>query len=217
MQEATQNPSERDFDVLAERFFSQPPHAWEIEQDDWQAEPLSSIERVAMLTTVAPVMAVLAVATALLFPESQPMSSSAMSVAPLHDESPSFAGDPQTPLVSALPAAPSPVLEAVAQLELKPLERRVAPLTVAALPRRSSKTRAAVKRARRLLDAGDPQAARDLARDVVRRAPGEAAGYIVLAGALDKLGDRAGVSATFRTCAQRATDKLASACKSLAR
>jgi hypothetical protein len=39
----------------------------------------------------------------------------------------------------------------------------------------------------------------------------------VLAAALDKLGDRAGKAAAFRSCAQLATDSLAASCKALAR
>ena len=146
-------------------FFSQPPEAWEIDQDDWQPEPMSSIQRVAMLATVAPVMAVLAVAIALLFPEPQLVSSSAMSVVPPRDERPLSAVETQARLISTAHAVATPltpVTKALTQLEVKALER-------SASPRRSSKTRSAVMRARRLLDADDAQAARALARDAARR------------------------------------------------
>lgn len=52
-----------ELDDVSERFFSQPPLA----HDDWQLAPLSSLERIAMLITAAPAMAVVAVAITLLF------------------------------------------------------------------------------------------------------------------------------------------------------
>jgi hypothetical protein len=65
--EAIQDSTEIETEALAEeRFFSQPPPAWEIETEDWRAQPLSSLERIAMLTTVAPVMAVFVVAITLM-------------------------------------------------------------------------------------------------------------------------------------------------------
>jgi len=64
-QDASQNPAgfELELDDVAERFFSQAPLA----RDDWQLPPLSSVERIAMLTTAAPAMAIIAVAITLLF------------------------------------------------------------------------------------------------------------------------------------------------------
>lgn len=57
-----------ELDAVAERFFSEPPPppTWPSLHEDWQAEPLSSLERVAMLTTAAPGMAMLAVGLTLL-------------------------------------------------------------------------------------------------------------------------------------------------------
>ena len=59
---------ELELDPVAEQFFSSPPTppAWLSAHDDWQAEPLTSLERVAMLTTAAPGMAMLAVGLTLL-------------------------------------------------------------------------------------------------------------------------------------------------------
>jgi hypothetical protein len=66
-QDATQDPgdfaADLELDDVSERFFSQAPLAL----DDWQLPPLSSLERIAMLTTAAPAMAVIAVAITLLF------------------------------------------------------------------------------------------------------------------------------------------------------
>ena len=68
MQDATHNPSEYEFDVTAERFFSQPPSGLESEDDDdWQLPPLSSFERLVMLMTVAPLVISIAAAITLLF------------------------------------------------------------------------------------------------------------------------------------------------------
>ena len=67
------------------------------------------------------------------------------------------------------------------------------------------------------LDAGDPQQARDLALDAIERRPEQAGGYIVLAGALDALGDKEGKKAAFQRCVEHATDSLVAACKALAR
>jgi uncharacterized membrane-anchored protein len=76
---------------------------------------------------------------------------------------------------------------------------------------------AVITQARRALHAGDPRRARELAQRAIRLAPTRAAPYIVLAGALDALGDRAAMRATFRSCVDRAQDPLASACQTLAR
>jgi hypothetical protein len=66
-QDASQNPAgfalELELDDVSERFFSQAPLA----RDDWQLPPLSSLQRIAMLTTAAPAMAMIAVAITLLF------------------------------------------------------------------------------------------------------------------------------------------------------
>jgi hypothetical protein len=224
MQDGTQGASERetelDFDPIAERFFSQPPRPCEIVHDDWQAEPLSSLERVAMLTTVAPAMAMLAVAITWLI--SDPLlAASANSAARLE----------------AVPIAESIAVELVATPPVEVHAFQVPPVNVLAAPTehgaaqlaaparaarslaapRRAKTASAAKRARQRLDAGDPAGARDLARDAVRSAPDRAAGYIVLAAALDKLGDRAGKVAAFRSCVQLATDSLAASCRALAR
>lgn len=216
MQEATPIPNEGDFDVLTERFFSQPPPVWlsahDEAHDDWQPEPMSSIERVAMMTTAAPAMAILAVAVTLLS-DSLLVAVPRPSVMPIEPPQVHVAAElqgtssqePAKPLaVSAPTFAPAPVAQAA--------QPAAAPPT-----RRARKHDSGAKRARQLLDAGNTLAARDFARDVIRRAPARAEGYIVLAAALDKLGDRAGMNATFRECAQLATDPLASACKSLAR
>jgi hypothetical protein len=56
-----------------------------------------------------------------------------------------------------------------------------------------------------------------LAERVVQLDPARAGGYIVLGGALDALGDRAGMSAAFRKCSENARDGLVTACRSLAR
>jgi Flp pilus assembly protein TadD len=98
-----------------------------------------------------------------------------------------------------------------------PIAEPIAIESIAAPPVEAHTPVPPVKRARQRLDAGDAAGARDLARDAVRSAPDRAAGYIVLAAALDKLGDRAGKAAAFRSCAQLATDSLAASCKALAR
>ena len=67
MQDATHNPSEYEFDVVAERFFSEPPQAAESDDDEWQLQPLSSFERLVMLMTVAPLIMSIAVTIMLLF------------------------------------------------------------------------------------------------------------------------------------------------------
>ena len=231
MQDATHGASEQehdfDFDPVAERFFSRPPEPCEIVHDDWQPEPLSPLERVAMLTTVAPAMAMLAVAVTWLL--SDPLLAASAkhaagesalptleSIAPemieAHVPEPLPLAAP--PVLAVLAAPEAPTAHAVAQ----PIAHLAQPMKAArrAGPRRT-KSSSPAKRARQLLDAGNAAGARDLAREAVRSTPDRAAGYIVLAAALDKLGDRAGKAATFRSCAQLATDPLASACKSLAR
>lgn len=226
MQDGTQGASERelelDFDPIAERFFSQPPQPCEIVHDDWQAEPMSSLERVAMLTTAAPAMAMLAVAITWLI--SEPLLAASAKSAARHEAAP--IAEPiaievvaAPPIEVRAPEAPPVIVAAtpvpIEHVAAQPAEaRRVARSSAA--PRRS-KTSSAAKRARQRLDAGDATGARDLARDAVRSAPDRAAGYIVLAAALDKLGDRAGKAAAFRSCAQLATDSLAASCKALAR
>jgi hypothetical protein len=216
MQEATPIPNEGDFDVLTERFFSQPPPEWlsahDAAHDDWQPEPMSSIERVAMLTTAAPAMAMLAVAVTLLsdslliaVPRPVAMPIEPPQVHVTADLQVASSQEPAKPVAISAPTfVPTPITQVQPAAALPP-------------PRRARKHDSGAKRARQLLDAGNALAARDFARDVVRRAPARAEGYIVLAAALDKLGDRAGMNATFRECARLATDPLASACKSLAR
>jgi hypothetical protein len=222
MHDGTQGASERelelDFDPIAERFFSQPPQPCEIAHDDWQPEPMSSLERVAMLTTAAPAMAMLAVAVTWLI--SDPLlAASAKNAAQV---AASIVEPLVIPPVAIPPVAPSavevPVAAPVAPSEhvaAQPAEPKRVTRSPAAS--RRSKNPSAAKRARQRLDAGDAAGARDLAREAVRSAPERAAGYIVLAAALDKLGDRAGKAATFRSCAQLATDSLAVSCKALAR
>jgi hypothetical protein len=239
MQDAAPIPNEGELDVLAERFFSQPPAAWESAHDsahdDWQPEPMSSIERVAMLTTAAPAMAMLAVAVTLLSdllliavprPSAQPIEAPHAHVAAgllLSNGDVATREDRAKNLALSAPArglavAPAPVPALVTQPQAAISQAAVAARPSAASPRRRARKHdAGAKRARQLLDAGDAKAARDIARDVVRRLPARAEGYIVLAAALDELGDRAGRNATFGECAKLATDPLASACRSLAR
>lgn len=214
MQDAAPIPNEGEFDVQAEGFFSQPPAAWESAHDsahdDWQPEPMSSLERVAMLTTAAPAMAMLAVAVTLL-------SNSVLVAVPRPRPTPIEAPPMHVP--AELSVANGDI--AVPENSAKNLAVSAPmPVPASAVPpprRRARKHDAGAKRARQLLDAGDAQAARDLARDVIRRAPARAEGYIVLAAALDKLGDRSGRNAAFGECTKLATDPLASACTSLAR
>jgi hypothetical protein len=215
MHEATPSPSEGDFDVLTERFFSQPPQEWLSAHgeahDDWQPEPMSSIERVAMMTTAAPAMAMLAVAVTLLsdslfvaVPRPFVMPIEPPQVQAAAEQQETSSQEPAKPVAISAPTfEPTPVTHD---------QQAAAPP-----PRRARKHDSGAKRARQLLDSGNALAARDFARDVIRRAPARAEGYVVLAAALDKLGDRAGMNATFRECAKLATDPLASACKSLAR
>jgi hypothetical protein len=207
--------TEQESEALAEQFFSQPPTAWEI---DWHAEPMSSLERVAMLTTVAPLMAVLAVAVTLVASElsarapepravaaSMPwVSSVALPAEPVIESAPATAPSAELATEPALVAEAPAITKAARALPVKP--------AVAAKP-----ANAPLVRARKALSAGDAFFARELAQQAVQDAPDEAAAYIVLAGAYDKLGDRSRMHATFRTCAERAQDKLAEACKSLAR
>jgi len=216
MQEATPIPNEGDFDVLTERFFSQPPPVWlsahDEAHDDWQPAPMSSIERVAMLTTAAPAMAMLAVAVTLLS-DSLLVAVPRPSVMPIEPPQVHVAAELQE-TSSQQPAKPVAILAPT--FEPTPITQ-AEPAAAVSSKRRARKPDSGAKRARQLLDAGHALAARDFARDVIRRAPARAEGYIVLAAALDKLGDRAGMNTTFRECAQLATDPLASACKSLAR
>jgi len=217
----------RSDDVLEERFFSQPPPAWEIEPDDnWQPEPMSTLERLAMMATVAPAMAICAVAITLLL-LSGPSIEPSITLSAASSASPSPVVAP--PVEALAVSAPAPSGAAVAEVvapEVPPPPLAVAERSAPPSAQRSAGTRAVksrgrhsseLKRARKLLDAGDATGARDIARDAVRLAPEQAAAYIVLAGAFDKLGDRASMRATFRTCAALATDPLASACKALAR
>jgi len=234
MQDARHGASEQgyDFDPIAERFFSQPPPPCEVAPgdgaDDWHPEPLSSLERVAMLTTAAPAMALLAVAITLLVSEPLLAGSAKNAARESWHALPAPASStpepiaPQPPEASAAhglpPEAPAMALEAVQPVAqpspTRPQRAKVARSVPAA---RREKPSPAAKRARQLLDRGDAAGARDVAREAVRTAPERAAGYIVLAAALDELGDRAGKAAAFRSCAQLATDRLASACKTLAR
>jgi hypothetical protein len=219
-------------EALAERFFSQPPVAWEI---DWHAEPMSSLERVAMLTTVAPLMAMIAVAVTLLISEPfvarstergavsersavieraviEPWTHAALVVAPEDSAEPA---PPATPFTSPMPVIePVPAPSAARAVISEPAPKRAA--RTAAKPTRTSDA-PLLARARAALGAGDAAMARELAQLAVQAAPEHAAAYIVLAGAYDKLGDRARMHATFRSCAERAQDALAQACTSLAR
>jgi tetratricopeptide (TPR) repeat protein len=56
-----------------------------------------------------------------------------------------------------------------------------------------------------------------LATQAIRLDPSRASAYIALAGARDAMGDHAGAAAAFRDCAQRAQDRMVSACRTLAR
>lgn len=226
MQEATQEALELQLEGEAEQFFSQPPGAWEVVHDDWHddwhPEPLSSLERIAMLTTAAPGMAMLAVAITLLLTEAWLTAAPQQSAMPLQAlahaaTAPAFSDA----VVHEQP--PLPRTEEPSQAARQPPVASHAPIASAAsvpavVPRRSGKrARSPVTRAGQLLDAGRTEEARDLARSAIRDAPHKAGGYIVLAAALDKLGDRAGRKATFRSCVELAKDPLASACRSLAR
>jgi hypothetical protein len=224
MQEATQDALELQLDGEAERFFSQPPGAWEVVHDDWQPEPLSSLERVAMLTTAAPGMALLTVALTLLCTQAWLAAEPQERAAPVH----AVADVPPPPVSEAVvherPLAvrePAPAQAPPAPVVSAPVAPVVTAPVASLTPRRSGRSTkrapSAVTRARQLLDAGRAADARDLARSAIRSAPGKAAGYIVLAAALDKLGDRAGMKATFHSCVEQAEDPLASACRSLAR
>jgi hypothetical protein len=208
MQEATQDALELQLEGEAERFFSQPPGAWEVVHDDWEPEPLSSLERVAMLTTAAPGMALLTVALTLLCTQAWVPAEPARAVpVPV-----------PVPAVAYTPPASEAVVHERPLVVREPAPAPAPPAPVVTAPRRTvRRAPSAVTRARQLLDAGHAADARDLARSAIRSAPSKAAGYIVLAAALDKLGDRAGMKATFHSCVEQAADPLASACRSLAR
>lgn len=225
MQEATHDALELQLDGEAERFFSRPPAAWEVVHDDWHPEPLSSLERIAMLTTAAPGMAMLAVAITLLLSEAWLTAAPQHSAAPAQALAPAYTAPAVSDVVVHEPA-PLARTEESPQALVHPPVASSAPITSAAaaspvpalVPRRSGKrARSPVARAVQLLDAGRTEEARDLARSAIRGAPHKAGGYMVLAAALDKLGDRAGKNATYRSCVELATDPLASACRSLAR
>lgn len=72
MHTASNPMGEVELDLLEERFFTQrdaavePAHA-ELTLDDWGCEPMPAIQRVAMLVTVAPLMAMVTVAFTLVF------------------------------------------------------------------------------------------------------------------------------------------------------
>ena len=240
--------ADRETEALAERFFSQPPQAWELEPGEgWRPAPLTKNERLAMLATVAPVAIGAAVAIGLfvfsepLFAAAEPnteLTAKAARAAAVeapraqqHDATQhgrtalvKAAAQPGAPLEPNAATMP-PTNTAVATTSIAPTPPAAGPTPawpgaapVTALPR--SVTRApgsALKRARKALDAGNPLEARTLATEAIGQDPTAAAAYIVLGGALDALGDRAGMQAAFRRCAERATDALASACRSLSR
>jgi hypothetical protein len=226
--------TERETEELAERFFSQPPQAWEadVDHDAWRPAPLNETERLAMLATLAPVVIGAAVAAGL-FMFSDPLFASAEAGEParatsaMHGERPSVAPTQygRTALAKAAVIEPTtataiPTATATAMPTASAAPVEAAAHTPTAPPPRAAVARSAgspLSRARRALDAGKPHEARTLATEAIGRNPTGAAAYIVLAGALDALGDRAGMQATFRSCAERATDSLAAACRSLLR
>ena len=266
--------ADRETEALAERFFSQPPQAWELEPGEgWRPAPLTKNERLAMLATVAPVAIGAAVAIGLfvfsepLFasaePNTAPSAKAARATAveapraPQHDatqhgrtalvRAAAQQSAPLEPNAAAMPPAVTPVLAepatpvivtaklsepstntntaVAATASIVPTRPAAGPTparlgaTPVPTPARAAAraSGSALERARRALDAGNPLEARTLATEAIGQDASAAAGYIVLAGALDALGDRAGMQATFRSCAERATDALASACRSLSR
>jgi hypothetical protein len=274
MQNPSQPHTEQEADELAERFFSQPPEAWEVtdEPEPWRPAPLTKGERLAMLATVMPIAIGASVAIGLfvfsdpLFasaePEAEPAQAQVAAAAPspAHDATqhgltalakaspiavaaPALDAVPQPQAAQRVEAAPQPQAAPHSAAAPQPSEpRSVAPTPMAAaasaaptVPRviaptahstkpitstaaaRPASAGSSLARARKALDAGKPHEARALATEAIGRNPNGAAAYIVLAGALDALGDRAGMQATFRSCAARATDALASACRSLLR
>jgi len=256
MSDSPQSQADRETDALAERFFSQPPQAWEVEPEAWRPSPLTQTERLAMLATVAPVAIGITVAVGWLLlsnplfaaaepgPQQQARAEAKAAAtaqratldatqhgltalakaAPIEATAP-----PAVPQTTPAPNAAAPI--AVAPVAAAPVAAaRSAATPIAAATRSARPPRAAtapiergapagspLKRARQALDAGDPRRARELAIEAIGREPTHAAAYIVLAGALDALGDRAAKQAAFRSCAERATDALASACRSLSR
>lgn len=127
---------------------------------------------------------------------------------------------PRVPAPAPIATVPRPV-DAPAPIAAAPIaaapRTAITPRAAAASAPSAAPGGTPLERARQALDAGDPQRARDLATDAIGREPTRAAAYIVLAAALDALGDRRGMQAAFRTCVERATDALASACRSLSR
>jgi hypothetical protein len=241
MSEPPQSQADRETDALAERFFSQPPQAWEVEPEAWRPSPLSKTESLAMLATVAPVVIAVTVAVGWLLlsnplfasaePEPQAqVSAKSAAAAPRASHDATQHGLTALAKVAPIEAPVEPraqpdVQPKVAPPAAEPHPAEPVPVAAAApiAPARVAAARVGVasstplKRARQALDAGDAGRARELALEAIAREPTRAAAYIVLAGALDALGDRAGKQAAFRSCAERATDTLASACKSLAR
>jgi tetratricopeptide (TPR) repeat protein len=111
----------------------------------------------------------------------------------------------RTPTASATTTLRSPVRARVAARER--------PIRAGA----SSTAEATTKRAYAELKRGHTGDAMQLAGTAIRLDPSRASAYIALAGARDAIGDHAGARAAFRECAQRAQDRLVSACKTLAR
>jgi hypothetical protein len=118
-----------------------------------------------------------------------------------------------TSSVTALAASPSADTTASTIKTTSPSKKLIAH----AKPTSRSPVAAEIERARQALNAGRAGEARYLAERALRSDPAHASAYIVLAGALDALGDRAGMKAAFRNCSAHATDALVSACRTLAR
>jgi hypothetical protein len=98
-----------------------------------------------------------------------------------------------------------------------PLARATRRVRAAPASKPVSRAQALIKRASSELGRGDAQEAQLLANQAILLDPTRARGYIVLAGARDALGDRAGKRAAFQACARNAQDALASTCRTLAR
>jgi hypothetical protein len=237
MSHTAEPESVADDDQLAEQFFSQPPQAWEVALDDWQPRPLSTAERRAMHATFSLVGGgALAAFALLLFSDSLLSAPAPLSAARERPLAALSAATPATVTAAEPITAPKPVVapepdpiaepEPVAAVAPAPVALTAAPSLPLRGPRRAldrpqrgdrTAVDAVLSQARRALNAGDPRRARELASRAISLAPTRAAAYIVLAGALDALGDRAGMRTTFRSCVQHARDALASACETLAR
>ncbi len=118
---------------------------------------------------------------------------------------------------------PAPVARAhetsrAAAPTLPPARREHALASAARAPREHGSPAAVqTERAYRALHAGRAREAGQLAAQAVRLDPMRASAYIALAGARDALGDHGGARMAFRDCVRHATDKLVSACQTLAR